>query len=40
MFVIVGEGKIYNCNFCTELEIQIIEIDKRLSRGQPDYIDN
>jgi photosystem II stability/assembly factor-like uncharacterized protein len=39
-FIIIGDGKIYTCNFCTELEIQIIELDKRFSRVEPDYIDD
>jgi hypothetical protein len=39
MFVIIGEGKIYNCGIFNMAEIQIIEIDKRLSRMQPDYVD-
>jgi hypothetical protein len=42
-FIIIGDGKIYTCNFYTfytEVEIQIVELDKRFSRTEPDYFDD
>jgi hypothetical protein len=39
-FIIIGDGKIYTCNFYTELEIKIVELDKRFSRTEPEYIDD
>jgi ABC-type uncharacterized transport system auxiliary subunit len=37
-FIIIGDGKIFTCNFCTISEIRSLEIDKRLSRVEPDYV--
>jgi uncharacterized protein (DUF934 family) len=39
-FIIRGDGKFYTCHFCTEVEIQIIELDKRFSRVQPNWLDD
>jgi hypothetical protein len=40
MFIIIGDGKFYTCSFCTEVEIRIIVLDKRLSRVEPNYLDD